>query len=204
MGVSALESGIRTLPQLVAALIFSVTAGLYVRKTGFFMPVVVASTIITSIACGLLSLLTPSSTAAEWIVFQLLVGIGIGLGMQQAAVIVQQTLPAEDIPLGIASVTFFQASGPAITIAVAQNVFDQRLLTRGPNKIPGLNLSTIIDTGATKLVSIVAPDKQVIVINAINYSLTWVWYSCTILATLSVLGIVGMDWRKLNQLRIKK
>ena len=162
-----------------------------------------ASTIVTSIACGLLSLLSPSSSAAEWIIFQLLVGIGIGLGMQQAAVIVQQTLPAEDIPLGIASVTFFQASGPAIMIAVAQNVFDQRLLSRLTDQIPGLTLKKIIDTGATKLVSTVAMDKQVVVISAINYALTWVWYSCTILATLSVLGILGMDWRKLNQLRKK-
>ena len=124
--------------------------------------------------------------------------------MQQAAVIVQQTLTQEDIPLGIAAVTFFQASGPAIMVSVAQNVFNQRLLGRLSTQIPELTFAEIINTGATKLVTTAAPGRREIVVNAINYALTWVWYSCTILAALSVWGIVGMDWRKLNQLRVKK
>lgn len=165
---------------------------------------VVASTVITSIGCGLLSLLSPTSSAGQWIGFQLLVGIGIGLGMQQAAVIVQQTLAQEDIPLGIAAVTFFQASGPAVMVSVAQNVFNQRLLKTLSTQIPELTFIEIINTGATKLVTLVASDRREIVINAINYALTWVWYSCTILAALSALGVAGMDWRKLNQLRVKK
>ncbi len=203
LGTSALQSGIRTIPQIVGALLFSLLAGLYIRKTRFFFPVVVASTVITSIGCGLLSLLSPTSSAAQWICFQLLVGIGIGLGMQQAAVIVQQTLTQADIPLGIAAVTFFQASGPAIMVSVAQSVFNQQLLRRLSTQIPDLTITEIINTGATKLVTTVAPNRREIVINAINFALTWVWYSCTILAVLSVLGIGGMDWRKLNQLRKK-
>ncbi|EED18483.1 efflux pump antibiotic resistance protein, putative [Talaromyces stipitatus ATCC 10500] len=203
LGVSALQSGIRSIPQLVGALFFSLCSGIYIRKYKFFAPVVIASTIITSIACGLLSLLSPTSDAGQWIGFQLMVGIGIGLGMQQAAVIVQQTLPPEDIPLGIASVTFFQASGPAIMVSVAQNVFNRRLLTRLSNEIPGLSLSEIVNTGATHLVGLVGDSMRGEVVNAVNYALKWVWYSCTILAVLSVFGIAGMDWRKLNQLRGK-
>jgi small-conductance mechanosensitive channel len=124
--------------------------------------------------------------------------------MQQAAVIVQQTMKQEDIPLGIAAVTFFQASGPAIMVSMAQNVFNRRLLARLSAQVPGLTLSKIINTGATKLVTLVTSEQRGIVVDSINYALTRVWYSCTILAALSVLGIAGMDWRKLNQLRIKK
>lgn len=204
LGTTALESGIRTIPQICAALLFSLLAGLYVRKTRFFLPVVVASTILTSIACGLLSLLSPRSSAGEWIGFQLLVGIGIGLGMQQAAVIVQQTLPQADIPLGIASVTFFQASGPAIMVSAAQSVFTKKLLERLGNQIPDLTAVDIINTGATNLVAQMSGAQREVVINAINYALQWVWYSCTILGALSIFGILGIDWRQLNKLRIKK
>lgn len=203
LGTSALQSGVQSIPQIVGVLIFSLLAGIFVGKTRLFAPVVIASTIITSIACGLLSLLTPSAKAGEWIGFQLLLGIGIGLGMQQAAVIVQQTLTQDDIPLGIASVTFFQALGPAIMVAVAQNVFNRRLLTRLSSQIHSLTWNQIINTGAVKLVDLVAEDQEGIVINAINYGLTWIWYSCMILAVLSAFGIAGMDWHKLNQLRVK-
>jgi hypothetical protein len=179
-------------------------AGLFVRKTGFFAPVVVASSIITTIACGLLSTLRPDSVAGAWIGFQLLVGIGIGLGMQQAAVIVQQTLAQGDIPLGIAAVTFFQASGPAIMVAVAQNVFEKNLQTHLAGVIPGLTAGEIFNTGATNLTSLVPVEDKATVVNGINSALVWVWYSCTIIAALSVFGIAGMDWRKLNKLRVVK
>ena len=201
---SPLESGIRTIPQLVGALLFSLLSGIFVRKTGFFAPIVAASVVITSVACGLLSLLQPNSSPGMWIGFQLLVGIGIGLGMQQAAVIVQQTLKQEDIPLGIAAVTFCQASGPAIMVSVAQSVFSERLASNLKGKIPGLTESVIYNTGATNLTSLVPASQQVTVINAVNRALVWVWYSCTIVAALSVLGAAGIDWRKLNQLRKKK
>jgi MFS family permease len=201
LGVSALQSGIRSIPQLVGALLFSLCSGIYIRKYKFFAPVVIASSVITSIACGLLSLLTPNSDAGEWIGFQLLVGIGIGLGMQQAAVIVQQTLPQEDIPLGIASVTFFQASGPAIMVSAAQSVFNRRLLARLSVVIPSLSYTEIVNTGVTDLVGLVGENQRGQVVDAVNYALQWVWYSCTIIAVLSVIGIAGMDWRKLDQLR---
>ncbi|KAK3171195.1 hypothetical protein OEA41_003279 [Lepraria neglecta] len=201
---SPLQSGIRSIPQLVGALLFSLLAGIFVRKTGFFAPIITASIIITSVACGLLSLLQPNSGPDMWIGFQLLVGIGIGLGMQQAAVIVQQTLKQEDIPLGIAAVTFCQASGPAIMVSVAQGVFSQRLAWNLEGMIPGLTRSVIYNTGATNLTALVPASQQVTVIDAVNRALVWVWYSCTIMAALSVLGATGMDWRKLNQLRKEK
>ena len=173
-------------------------------KTGFFAPIIATSIIITSVACGLLSLLQPDSSPGMWIGFQLLLGIGIGLGMQQAAVMVQQTLAQEDIPLGIAAVTFCQASGPAIMISVAQSVFSQRLARELEGKVYGLDKSVIYDTGATDLSAMVPASQQSIIVNAVNSALTWVWYSCTIAAVLSVLGAAGMDWRKLNELRKKQ
>lgn len=163
-----------------------------------------ASIILTTVACGLLSLLQPNSGPGMWIGFQLLVGIGIGLGMQQAAIMVQQTLKQDDIPLGIAAVTFCQASGPAIMVSVGQSVFAQRLAGNLAGKIPGLSERLIYNTGATKLTALVSPSQTVTVIDAVNDALVWVWYSCTIMAALSVLGAAGMDWRKLNQLRNTK
>lgn len=204
LGTSPLGSGIRSIPQLVGALVFSLLAGMFIKKTGFFAPIITASITITSVGCGLLSLLRSNSGPGMWIGFQLLVGIGIGLGMQQAAVIVQQTLKQEDIPLGIAAVTFCQASGPAIMVSVAQSVFSRRLVGNLEGKITWLSGRVIYNTGATKITASVPASQKVLVVHAVNDALVWVWYSCTIMAALSVLGAAGMDWRKLNQLRNKK
>ncbi len=175
-------------------------------KTGHYAPIVITSTIITTLACGLLVTLKPESGPGEWIVYQLMVGIGIGLGMQQAAVIVQHVLSPADIPIGIATVTFFQALGPMIMVSVAQNVFGQQLSKKifhllGPNVITP---KMIFNSGATRLVDLVPEEenRQLIVgdvVAAINSALGSVWYSAVVAAALSGFGALGMKWQKLKK-----
>ena len=168
-------------------------------KTGHYGPVVVASTVITTVACGLLFTLKPSSGAGEWIGYQILVGIGIGLGMQQAAVIVQNFFGPEDIPTAIAAVTFFQASGPTIMVSVAQNVFDQRLAADLVKIIPGITPKVVLNTGATNLRKLVPESQRDVVINAINNALSRTWLACLIVSALSVIGVVGMKWKVIKR-----
>ena len=197
MGVSAIESGVRTLPQIVGVMGFSLMAGSFVKKTGYFAPVMVACTIVSTVGCGLLSTLKPNSGAGEWIGYQLIVGIGIGLGMQQSSVIVQHALSKEDIPLGIGIVVFAQTLGPVIMMAVVQTLFDRRLVSELLSQFPQLTSKEVFGVGVTHLTDLVSEDQQNIVIEAINDSLIWVWYSCLIVSACMLFPVIGTKWRKL-------
>ncbi len=168
-------------------------------KTGHYGPVVAASAVVTTIACGLLFTLKPHSGAGEWIGYQILVDIGIGLGMQQAAVIVQNFFGPEDIPTAIAAVTLFQASGPTIMVSVAQNVFDQRLASDLVKIIPGISPKQVFNTGATDIRKLVPESQQSLVTNAINDALSRTWLACLIVSALSVVGVVGMKWKVIKK-----
>lgn len=195
LGVSAARSGIYSIPQIIGAISCSWLAGYIVIKTGHYGPVVTAAAVITTVACGLLYTLTPSSGAGEWIGYQILVGIGIGLGMQQAAVIVQNFSGPDDIPTAIAAVTLFQASGPTIMVSVAQNVFDQRLASNMVEIIPGITSKIVFDTGATNLRNLVSDSQKDLVINATNDALSRTWLACLIVSALSIIGIIGIKWK---------
>ena len=164
------------------------------KRSGHYGPVVAASTVLTTVACGLLFTLKPSSTAGEWIGYQILVGIGIGLGMQQAAVIVQNFVEPSDIPTAISAVTFFQASGPTIMVSVAQNVFNQQLAADLVDVIPGISTKAIFETGATRLHDLVPDGQKSIIVSSINDALSRVWLACLIVSALSILGVFGMKW----------
>jgi hypothetical protein len=66
----------------------------------------IASSILAAVGAGLLYTLTPESDHNYWIGYQAIIGIGIGLGMQQPLIAVQTILDISEIPIGTSVVCF--------------------------------------------------------------------------------------------------
>lgn len=118
----------------------------------------VASSILGSVGAGLISTWLVDVNESIWIGFQVLFGIGIGIGMQQPTMMAQIVLPKEDQPTGVALMFFGQNLGGAIFVSDAQNVFIDALASK-LSGIPGLRLgkAAIVQMGATSIKKIVAP-----------------------------------------------
>jgi len=82
-GVSATKSGIMSLPLILGVVICSVVAGGLVTVFGYYAPFMIASSVLMAIGAGLLTTFKVNTGHAEWIGYQALFGIGVGLGMQQ-------------------------------------------------------------------------------------------------------------------------
>lgn len=65
----------------------------------------IVSSIFAAIGAGLLSTLTPESGHQMWIGYQAIMGIGIGLGMQQPLIAVQAVLDISQVPIGTSIVS---------------------------------------------------------------------------------------------------
>lgn len=102
--VSPIQSGVRNLPLIIAITLATICSGIGITVTGRPMPFMVVAGILGSIGIGLLSTLTIGSPSAEWIGYQVLVGLGLGLGFQVPVSAIQATLPQIDIPSGSAIV----------------------------------------------------------------------------------------------------
>jgi hypothetical protein len=67
----------------MALVITSIIGGIGVTVVGYYAPLMIVSSVLAAIGCGLLSTLKPDSYHGYWIGYQCLTGIGIGMGMQQ-------------------------------------------------------------------------------------------------------------------------
>jgi hypothetical protein len=117
-GVSAVKSGIDTLPLVLSLVIASIIAGGLTQKTGYYVPQFLACSVIMSIGAGLLTTLQTDTASKKWISYQVLYGFGLGLGMQQAGMAAQTCLDKKDVMTGIALLFFMQGLGGSIFISV--------------------------------------------------------------------------------------
>lgn len=75
-------SGVYLLPSILTQIMFAVASGVLVGKLGYYLPWAVASGLLISIANGLISTLTPTSSTGKWVGYQIIAGAGRGCGMQ--------------------------------------------------------------------------------------------------------------------------
>ena len=174
-------------------------SGALVTAFGHYLPFIVCATMLTSIGCGLLTTLDIHAGPAKWIGYQAVAGMGVGLGMQQAALAAQNVLSPEDMPIGISVVTFFQTLGPAITVSVASNVLDQRLSAGLKTDVPGVNIHTLLDVGATNITKVVQPSFVPVALVDINKALSQTFYVAVAVAVASGVGALGMEWKTMKK-----
>lgn len=196
--VSATKSGLMSLPLVLGLVVISIVAGIGVTVIGYYTPFCIASSILMSIGAGLCSTWTVTTGHPMWIGYQLLLGVGIGLGMQQPLIAVQAVLPAADVPIGTAIIMFTQTLGGALFVSVGQNVFENRLLKGLQKSVPDLNPALVVSGGATSLVTSVPAADLAKVLVAYNDTLTQVFYVAVAMAALSLIGSLAMEWKSVK------
>ncbi|KAI1027666.1 hypothetical protein LB504_011620 [Fusarium proliferatum] len=202
-GVSAIKSGIMCLPMILSVVIFSLVAGGGVTAIGHYVPFAYASSILTAIGAGLITTFETDTSHLKWIGYQFLFGAGVGCGIQLGIIASQVVLQEADIPTGTAIITLCQMLGGAISISAAQSIFGN-LLGHGISQTVGENLNIVTQVGATDLKDVVDPRFYARVLEAYNSALTESWYLSVALAALSIVGVVGMEWKSVKRLAAAK
>jgi len=188
---------------ILALVIMSIVAGGAVTATGYYNPFVIGSTILGSIGAGLITTWKVDTAHPAWIGYQALFGIGIGMGMQQPLIAVQAVLKQRDIPTGTAIIIFSQTLGGALSISIAQNVFNNQLIKNLLAEVPDLDPSIVLVTGATSLKSVLSAENLDAVLRAYNLSLTQTYYIAVAFMSLSIFGALGLEWTSVKGKKIE-
>ncbi|KAH8157934.1 hypothetical protein CIB48_g10310 [Xylaria polymorpha] len=197
-GVSPVDSGIRLLPTTLSVVVASISNGIFVTKIGYYTPSMIAGTAICSIGAGLLTTLQIDTGMPKWVGYQVLYGFGLGLCFQAPNLAAQTVLPKNDVSIGASLMFFSQILGGAIFVSVGQNVLNNQLLQR-LRHIPGFSPGLVQAGGATSLIDSFPIEYRHDVLIAYNESLRTVFRVGLILATLSVIGAAGMEWRSVKK-----
>ncbi|KAK5217450.1 hypothetical protein LTR72_009567 [Exophiala xenobiotica] len=197
-GDSAIRSGISTLPFILALVVASMLSGVFVTKIGYYMPSIIAGGILTPIGAGLFTMFTTHTAHPMWIGVQVLYGFGVGLGLQQTNIAAQAVLDKKDQPTGVSVVFFGQGLGGTISVAMGQNILDNKLIS-GLSGVNGIKPQDIATTGATDLRNVFTAEQLPMVLKVYNHSLVVVFYVGLAFALCALMGGVFMEWKSVKK-----
>jgi len=198
--VSPVRSGIYFLPFILPEIVGVMASGGLVTAFGYYNPFVILSSVLMSISAGLCTLFTVHTTQAQWVGYQFLFGIGVGIGFQQGVVAAQTVLSLADAPVGTAMVLFFQIFGGALFVSVAQNLFASSLVEKlVAMNIPGLSAQDVVQAGVTHLREVVGPDYLPQLLVHYNDSIVQTFRLAVVLSCVSIIGALGMQWKNLKK-----
>ncbi|MDQ1624332.1 MAG: hypothetical protein QOH19_2750 [Actinomycetota bacterium] len=126
-GATPTEAGLLTLPMIAGNLIGSVASGMLISRTGKWKRYLIAGAVLLIGGLGLAG--TIDHTTELWLtgIYTAILGIGLGLLMQNLVLAVQNTVRATDIGTASASVAFFRSVGGAIGVSVLGAVLANRV-----------------------------------------------------------------------------
>jgi hypothetical protein len=129
----------------------SILAGVYVTMVGYYTPLLIGATALMTVGAGLVTTFGVDTVFSKWFGYQIIVGLGSGVGFNVPLVAVQTVLSMEDIPIGTVSVMFFQTFGAALFLTVGQSVFQNGMINGLKKYAPELDPKVMVHTGATAI-----------------------------------------------------
>jgi EmrB/QacA subfamily drug resistance transporter len=126
-GATPTEAGLLTLPMIAGNLIGSVVSGLLISRTGKWKRYLVAGSILLIGGLGLGGTMDHTTELWQAGIFMAILGLGLGMLMQNLVLAVQNTVSARDIGTASASVAFFRSVGGAIGVSVLGAILGNRV-----------------------------------------------------------------------------
>jgi EmrB/QacA subfamily drug resistance transporter len=139
-GYSPTAAGLLTIPMVGGLLVSSTISGILITRTGRWKRFLVAGSVLVAIGFGLLSTIDHATNMVLLGVFLAVLGIGIGMTMQNLVLAVQNTVAASDLGAASSAVAFFRSLGGTIGVSVLGAVLSSRvgtLIQSGLADIPG-------------------------------------------------------------------
>ncbi|CAK7225249.1 hypothetical protein SBRCBS47491_005823 [Sporothrix bragantina] len=196
---SSTHSGVMYLPLALSDVFAALATGMTLKYIGYPNVYIILGCALMSVGCGLLSTLGTTTGSSHWIPFQVLQGLGAGMTVSMPYVATQAVLAPADIPVGTATLQCFQFFGASVLLALAQCVFQNKLVSKlGALHFDEQSIETILSAGSAGVRSAVATDKLVDAIEAYNYAITKTFYIATAVAAVGLLISLGIRWKSIK------
>ncbi|KAK0732199.1 major facilitator superfamily domain-containing protein [Lasiosphaeris hirsuta] len=197
-GTTAVQSGIDTIPMVLALVVGAIVSGGVTTRTGHYVPFMFVTVVFMAVGTGLTTTLALGSGSGEWIGWQVLFGLGLGAGMQVPALAAQNVLAKADVAVGISLMLVTNSLGGAVFVCIGQTLF-VNALADGLAGLQGVDVQAVLQAGATGLAAMVQPEKLVEVLTIYNSSLRRAFIVALVVSCLMVLPALGMEWRSIKK-----
>ncbi|GAA3784340.1 MDR family MFS transporter [Micromonospora maritima] len=150
-GYSPTEAGLLTIPMMAGVLISSIVAGRMITTSGRIKPYIVFGSIVLVAGFALLGTVDHETSLVLVGVAMFVVGVGVGMTMQNLVLAVQNTVALKDIGAASASVAFFRSLGGTIGVSVLGAVLARRVTDRITHDLAAAGIPTSGGGGGSTL-----------------------------------------------------
>jgi len=196
LGVTPSRAGIQLLPTILFTIPAAISAGALLTKFGRYRPIQHVAFALMVAGVGVLTLLKANATTAQWVGYQLLSAVGIGLALPVLLTAVQVSLSEEDTALSTSTWAFIRSFGliwgATIPTAAFDNRFDSLLYRITDPVIAGELANGKAYERATKsfMETITDPVTHAQVVSVYVDSIKTVWYVSMAFAALAFVLVI--------------
>ncbi|KAL5937712.1 hypothetical protein ACKVV1_011161 [Pyricularia oryzae] len=196
-------SGFKQLALCLSTTVGAVAAGGLVVATGYYNPYMILGSVLATAGAAMLMIIDPNRDLGFVIGAQILIGVGIGAGGEQANVAVQAVLPSDKLTRGTSLSLFARLFGFALWVPVAQSIIQKEIFVQIGPELTGQifgeggardlreQLEEIFDGDNT-------PD-YLDALDRVNYAITRAFMLAVILAALSLPLSMLVEWRSVKK-----
>ncbi|KAI0839107.1 MFS general substrate transporter [Hypoxylon sp. FL0890] len=138
LGASSLLSGVYILPYVMALSFMSVASGLFMKKTGKYLPAIIFGMFFMTLGFGLFIDLGAQANWAKIIIFQIIAGIGVGPNFQSPLIALQTSVEPRDIASVTSTFGFVRQLSTSISVVIGGVVFQNGMEKQYPTLLAQL------------------------------------------------------------------
>ncbi|WP_206336215.1 MFS transporter [Streptomyces torulosus] len=140
-GKSPTMSGVLTIPMIAGLFVSSTVSGQVITRTGRWKAWLLAGGVLVTAGLGLLGTLRYDTPYWHVAVFMALLGLGVGMMMQNLVLCTQNQVAPGDLGAASSVVTFFRSLGGAIGVSALGAVLSHRITHYAEEGLAGLGVS---------------------------------------------------------------
>jgi Major Facilitator Superfamily len=205
LGATPLLSGVYLLPLALSLSFTSGATGVWIKKTGKYLPAIWFGMFVLTLGVGLFIDLNARKQWAKIIIFQIIAGIGVGPNFQSPLLALQTGVAQRDIATATATFGFVRNLSTSISVVIGGVVFQNEMQKRYPSLVAALGLETANmlsggSAGASVGIVKALPETQrVIAREAFAGSLRTMWIMYVAFSGLGFLVSLGIKSKKLSK-----
>ncbi|KAL8912622.1 MAG: hypothetical protein Q9172_007470, partial [Xanthocarpia lactea] len=138
LGASPILSGVYTFPFVLSLSFVSAAVGVFIKKTGQYLPPIWFGMVFMTLGFGLYIDLPDSPSWSRIIIYQIVAGIGVGPNFQAPLIALQTLVKPKDIATATATFGFTRNIATSISVVIGGVIFQNGMARRQDTLAAGL------------------------------------------------------------------
>ncbi|KAF2805807.1 uncharacterized protein BDZ99DRAFT_466164 [Mytilinidion resinicola] len=151
---SASQSGVRLIPLVLGISIFTMISNGLLTWWRHYALFLAAGAILGTAGLAKIHSLGADATTGDWIRYEVLAAVGVGLALQIPMIANQTVVAAADVPAVTSLTLFVENVGTALFVAAGEAAFAQGLMASIARNVPSVAPQKVLDVGATQIRSV--------------------------------------------------